>query len=55
MKFWELDTVANAKRAPVDDGGGRDGFSLPRNPQRRKIPTNNFGIREMSGNEEDTI
>ena len=23
-------------------------FSLPRNPQGRKIATNNFGIREMS-------
>src|ERR1700730_9311859 len=27
---------------------GCDRFSLPRNPQGRKIATNNFGIREMS-------
>src|SRR4029077_14484843 len=28
---------------------GCDRISLPRNPQGRKIATNNFGIREMSG------
>jgi len=27
---------------------GCDRISLPRNPQGRKIATNNFGIREMS-------
>ena len=31
---------------------GCDRISLPRNPQGRKIATNNFGIREMSG---DTV
>jgi hypothetical protein len=30
---------------------GCDRISLPRNPQGRKIATNNFGIREMSAEE----
>ena len=47
---WALDRAGLGGR-PDDwaaNRGGCDRISLPRNPQGRKIATNNFGIREMS-------